>query len=98
MRRIIQKYELVALPGCVTRVQMPLGARVMAADAQFNALFIWVLIDSEQPAEEGRRTFHCISTGQELPDTPGRALRHVDTVMMQNGLVWHVFEEIMRES
>ena len=86
MSRIL-KYRLTPDHPC--HVTMPQGAQLLHAGAQDGAVFVWALVRGENVAED--RRFHVYGTGHTIDQAD---LIHVGTLQMQNGLVWHVFEEL----
>jgi len=74
----------------ITRGKMPNGP-VLKAGLQKGQLFIWLQADVDGPRTY--RTFRVFGTGQPLGSTGG--LFHIDTVIDEDeGVVWHVFEEV----
>jgi len=83
----IYKYELVADRG-TSFVMMPIGARAISAGEQSGRLYVWAEACLSEPLEQ--RRFLVQPTGYiDLPPMP---LKFIDTVQMQDGLVWHVYE------
>lgn len=74
---------------------MPRGAKALYVGEQGNDLYIWMLCDPRQEAQE--RSFLIIATGEDFmphyKDEHGYHEHHyIGTVQQSNGLVWHVFE------
>jgi hypothetical protein len=69
--------------------QLPVGAKVLSAQAQYGDLQIWVMCDPEATAFE-LRTFKSFVTGETFPDTN---LEFIDTVQIEGGrFIIHIFE------
>lgn len=72
-------------------IDMPRGAQVLCAREQNGELYLWALVDPEEPTEE--RHFDVFGTGHVIPPLLEGGRRFVDTVLMHEGsLVLHVFE------
>lgn len=71
---------------------LPKEARILHVGEQAQRLTLWVQVDDLLPHED--RVFIIVGTGHEVPgQTPAYPLRHLGTVQMADGFVWHVFEE-----
>jgi len=81
----VYKYRVYETPTPV--LQLPSGAALLHLGEENDSLYVWALVDTEQPYEQ--RDLMLAGTGWEMPATPGR---HVGTVQMRNGLVFHLFE------
>ena len=69
---------------------MPRGAVVLSAHCQYQDLCVWALVN---PALEDQPVgIRIIGTGNPVDDLVGTG-HLVGTVIMPNGLVWHVFSE-----
>jgi hypothetical protein len=88
--KTIYKYELPYLDQVV--ILMPKGAKPLCAQIQSDELFLWAMVDREQPLE--RRVFRVVGTGEPIPDAD--SLVYLDTIQIEDGrirnLVFHVFE------
>lgn len=86
----IWKYEIPLVGRPV--VQMPKGARPLAVREQQGALCVWMAVDPQ--ADMVPHPFRVVGTGHPV-GMPLASLHvfHVDTVLMSDGLVWHVFDE-----
>lgn len=82
---IIYKYLL----GCelTQTIHMPKGAKILKADFQGHALFLWALVDSSNPPEP--RQIVVLTTGRRFDLN----VTYISTAFL-DGTVWHVFEEI----
>ncbi len=82
----IFKYELQMAQ---KRIALPPGAQVLSAGAQGNGIFIWVIQQPEKkPTEE--RMFFYFGTGWDVDES--KLVEFIDTVHLENGGVYHVFE------
>ena len=85
--KTIHKYELGPL-GVGINVPLPKGSVVLSAGIKNTDIFIWALVDTEQPTEV--RQFIAYGTGWEVDEDIGE-LCFIDTVF-EGPYVWHVFE------
>lgn len=86
---IIYKYKLEL--GEVDQITMPEKANILQIGAQHGSLWIWALVDTDNPDET--RTFRLYGTGHEIEDL--KNLQYIGTVSVMEGrLVLHVFEEL----
>ena len=70
-------------------ILIPVEAKFLSVQNQFNEIFIWFLIDTEKPTI--LRHFNVYGTGHPITGDPGKFL---GTVQIEKGvLVFHVFEE-----
>lgn len=84
----IWKYRLT--PGNPTRIEMPVGARVLCVQTQGDEPHLWALVTRDGETET--RTFAVYGTGHILPVEPGN---YLGTFQMQGGaLVFHLFETL----
>ena len=73
-------------------VQLPLGARIICTQIQFDTPFIWVLIDKNYIDTESVQ-ITIAGTGHDLDD-PGE---YVGTVQLLKGeWVFHVFAKVLK--
>ncbi len=85
MNKTIHKYRLEQGNGEQV-IPMPPGAECLAVGQQECALCLWVRLVPGAGREW--RSIRVAGTGCEAPDRG----RHVGTVVMTNGYVWHVFD------
>lgn len=93
MKRVY-KYPLEPNDGpgrCV--VPMPATSQVLHVAAQGDDLCVWALVDITHTIVDGR-TFLVFGTGHDIDPVLAMKLKHVGTGMMDDGLVFHVFEEV----
>lgn len=80
----IFKYPLALEPTQV--LQLPIGARILTVKEQNDVPTIWAVVDqTEQLADVQVKI---VATGEEFELDPWR---YMSTVLMSNGLVWHIF-------
>ena len=83
--KTIYKYELM---GPKAKIDIPMGGRVLTAHEQRGRIQLWVeVVVGDLQMEE--RTFQAIGTGHKFDDL---GLFYIATVFMENGLVWHIYE------
>ncbi len=83
--RVVWKYPLKPSRN---ELDVPAGARVLAARVQGDAGVLWMAVDPAAPTET--REFGVFATGEPLPIGPKS---YVDTLLFAGGhLVFHVFE------
>ncbi|MEW6302258.1 MAG: hypothetical protein AB1705_02230 [Verrucomicrobiota bacterium] len=72
-------------------IELPVGARVLTAQALDVNVWIWAQVDTEVKEREPRK-FVVLKTGQEINYNP-ELLWHIESVQFGGGeLVLHVFE------
>lgn len=91
---IIYKYPLAP----TTELKLPEHSEVLKVHAQGDEICLWVKIPTGKeltPLTE-RRIFKTIPTGVEFKDNFNQKyLVYIGTSFMENGLVFHTFEERM---
>lgn len=89
----IYKYPLPLTD--VATIEMPQGAYVLSAQVQRGDLFIWAMVNPDNPRE--KRHFRIAGTGHVLEGGSSDYL-FIDTVQLSDGvLVLHVFEDATRD-
>jgi len=83
--KTIHKYQLEGHN--VQSINLPAGAKILAASHQADNIMLWALVDTDNQLE--MRKFGIWGTGHNI-DT-AKNMRHIDTVFI-GGLVFHVFE------
>lgn len=74
----------------VQYVEMPAGARVIAADNQDEELCVWAIVDTDRKPE--KRVFYCMETGADASVAALQTSMFVGTVLFDEGAyVVHVF-------
>jgi len=84
--KIIFKYA-IKWRGATT-VKMPLGAKVIHADAQGDELVLWAIVNPNTEVIE--KTFEVFYTGEEIFSFE-HPYSHISTIQ-SDGLVYHIFE------
>lgn len=82
--KIIFKYRVRPMP----HIHMPQGAKLLSVQVQRGEPMLWALIDESEPIVN--RKIRSYGTGHTTPDDPGQ---FVGTFQMDDGLVFHVFDE-----
>lgn len=72
-------------------LQIPKGSEILSAKCQNNSLVLYAGVSAE---EKELREIQIIGTGNPVYSDLKTKRRFIDTVIMPNGLVWHVFERI----
>ncbi len=81
----IWKFE-VPINDKVTKIEMPMGARIVHVGAQHtDTLTFWAMVDKDLPTQW--RSFTVIGTGHEFANY----WLHVGSVLMEP-FVWHLLE------
>lgn len=86
--KTVYKYQLMIQDE--TCIHMPVGAEILTVAEQFGVLCLWALVEPwGMPME---RHLRIVGTGQEVNGI--ERAKHIGTVSMSDGFVWHVFEEV----
>ncbi len=85
--KVVHKFP-VPLKGATSSIEIPRGAKLLYFDTQVDALFLWALVDHDEPTDV--RTFFIVGTGQTLPELH---YRYVGSCM-NGAFVWHLFEVV----
>lgn len=89
MSAVIRKYPMPVQDR--TTVVLPRNADILHIGAQGLELFVWALVDP-LAALTVEHEYLIFGTGNEVPNG-GEGLGHLATILVANGLVWHVFQE-----
>ena len=85
MAERIYKYELPITDESVLHIPGP--AQILSVGEQFDGcLFMWAIVDPDR--RNMRVEISIRGTGHPIDGNEGR---HIETVTMKSGLVWHVF-------
>ena len=85
MTSVIYKYPLTLNDR--QTVELPLGAEVLCAQAQYDTIMVWAKVDPQRYKEP--RTFYVVATGAAVPED---AVTYLSTVQLFGGrLVFHVY-------
>ena len=68
---------------------LPLGYKILSVQQQRGKICVWVQIDPDRDTQEV--TFFIRCTGDEIKNS--KSIVYLNTVQMDDGLVWHVFKE-----
>lgn len=71
-------------------VVMPQGAQVISVGEQLGSLYLWAIVENENPPET--RNFDIIGTGWDLTHEGVDTSKYFGRIS-QNGFEWHVFEK-----
>lgn len=83
---IFFKYKLPIVDGII-EIELPTKGGVTEIVEQNEELFIWALVDANTPLKT--KKFIMFPTGKQIEEI--HKLRFIKTVVMSNGLVWHIF-------
>lgn len=87
----IYKYELEIID--FQEFEMPIGAKVISAKEQNGKLCIWAEIDTRNNLTKSKQ-IAIVGTGNPINFSIGEySYIFIDTVLMPNGLVWHVYAD-----
>lgn len=85
----IHKYRVPFME--VSEVVMPKDAQIIRVDGLDGAIWMWAVVDTEQPLE--KRTFHLFKTGGEMPtDIHKYVYRGCGAIFIQMELMMYIFE------
>jgi hypothetical protein len=86
----VYKYKIKKLEH--QQVEMPMGARIVAAQSLGDNIWLWSLVETDEKKRE-KRNIVVLKTGQEISIAHPDRMLHLGTVMFDSGaLVYHVFE------
>jgi len=89
----IYKYELKI--SSLQALALPKGAEVLAVKEAYERIFIWCLVDLDEPETEDRY-FYVYGTGHSISDEALNDMFYLNTLVMPNGLVWHIYTESIK--
>lgn len=77
----------------VCSVQLPASAEILSVAEQRGQICVWFSVSKDNAEETWEATtFVLVPTGGDLPPSSGRPLRHLGTVLQDEGMfVWHIF-------
>src|SRR5213595_3614843 len=87
--KVIYKYRLPFME--VATVEMPKGAQVIRVDGLDGALWIWAVVDTDEPIV--KREFHLFKTGAVLDDASEWYYHGCGAIKIQMELMLYVFEK-----
>lgn len=68
-------------------VDLPIDCRILHVGEQGGNIRLWAAVDPDRRCS--RRKFNILPTGGRIPGNS----TFIGTVQMEDGLVWHIFEE-----
>lgn len=86
--RVIHKHRIPLQTGNFILI-IP-HAKIVSVAKQGDEFYMWTLYDTEEEKEE--QMFRIFATDEEIPETIGVSYKFLQTMHMQNGLVWHLFK------
>lgn len=89
--KVIYKYRLPFMEE--SKVDMPQGACIIRIDGFDGALWLWAIVDTEEPLYT--RTFNLFKTGGEMPDDINSSYIYhgCGAIFIQMELMMYVFEK-----
>lgn len=95
---IIYKYKLKQDPYSHQDIELPYNAMPLYCGEQHGELYVWCMIPANHMhAQIKPRRFYVLATGHEalhMEIGDMEYLKYINTVQMDNGLVWHVFTRV----
>lgn len=90
----IFKYQLTEK---YCRISIPENAMILSVQHQkeFDTVVLWVKVDPE--ANEEYRYFRLFETGEEIHYSKNKGYGYLNTIQLDSGLVYHVFEVFKRD-
>lgn len=73
-------------------IRLPCGAEILSVAFQGDTFCLWAKVNNE--AETELRHFKTFGTGHEIPSQIGISYKFVGTGFMDNGFVFHIFEQV----
>jgi len=67
-------------------------AQILHVGEQNGSITVWAIINTEQEEMESHNVW-IYGTGHDIEDA--EKLKHLGTVQMRDGLVWHVFLQVI---
>lgn len=72
-------------------ILMKKGAKILSVEGQLDEIFLWAMVDAEQPDEE--RRFFTFGTGNILPEDMSNFEFIGTSFLLEDSLVLHTFEQ-----
>lgn len=88
--RAIHKFRLPFME--IAEIAIPIGAQVVRCDGLDGALWIWAIVDTDNPTEI--RTFHLFKTGAAMPLDMNLEYLGCGAIFIQMELMMYIFQEI----
>ena len=85
--RVVYKYVLELVGSQI--IELPTKAMILSVQLQGTSLCLWALIDTDYSIE--RRTILIAGTGHDIGAS---GVAYISTVQLDNGLVFHIFEDV----
>lgn len=74
-----------------SQINLPKNAKILTVAVQNEEVFLWAKVNPDE-LEMETRTFFSFETGHDMPTHI--EMDFIGTVFFQNGMVFHVFEQI----
>lgn len=88
MTKVIYKYEIPV--GHSADIELPVGFLPLAMAAQGAKIYLWAMIDPDE-TRKAILPLRVVGTGEPIRE--GELGRYYKTVHMENGLVFHIFQD-----
>lgn len=89
MTSIIYKYKLDPNDADLHTIKLHKGAKILSAGVIDEEIYVWVLLNLHKPIEY--RRLRVCTTGYTFIEDDENS-RFINTIIMKNKLVFHVFE------
>ena len=87
MQKIKKIFKYPLLEVAFQKFYLPIGYEVLKIALQEGIPTMWVLVSTEQSDVEVELNIFMYGSGHPME----KDLTYIDTVLMENGLVWHFF-------
>ena len=86
----IYKYELEIKS--YQQLRLPSGAEVLKVAEAYERIFAWVLVNVDYLSVTEMIDFYIYPTGGTMTDNALNEMTYIDTLVMPNCLVWHIYK------
>ncbi|RLD64542.1 MAG: hypothetical protein DRJ01_00480 [Bacteroidetes bacterium] len=86
---LIHKQELEIYD--INILHLPYNSKILKVAEQDEKLMVWYIYDYSYIEKKEKRIFYIYGTGNPIDTYDVRTREHIDTILMSNGLVWHIF-------
>ena len=90
--KVIYKYTLAIKD--IQKVEMPMKSEILSTKEQNGILCLWALVDKNETVTLDYE-IEIFGTGNPIENYMSTVREFIDTVIMPNGLVWHVFKRLI---
>lgn len=75
-------------------LDLPFNSKILKVAEQNGELFVWYIFDYDNLKKKEWLTFYVYGTGKPIDTYDVRTRKHIDTILMSTGFVWHIFQAI----